>query len=94
MAAADKELIDRTLEVWQPHTSRVLTREDAREITENIAGFFRTLLDWHAAECSSQAAGVTHVPRESNDDSDNQTPRQIEGRNHPMHNDVGLGGDV
>jgi hypothetical protein len=58
---ATEQLIDRTLEVWQPHTSRVLTREDARQIIENIVGFFSALRDWHAAERSPHAPGATRV---------------------------------
>ena len=29
--------------------SRRLTREDARQIVENVTGFFNTLLEWDAA---------------------------------------------
>ena len=43
------ELIDKTLIAWQPRTSRKLSREDAREITENVLGFFSLLLEWDAA---------------------------------------------
>ena len=40
------DLIDYTLEVFQPRTSRTLTREDGRQIAENLTGFFRVLQDW------------------------------------------------
>jgi hypothetical protein len=43
-------LIDDTIDVWQPYTSRRLTREDARQITENVCGFFNVLLEWTRAE--------------------------------------------
>ena len=39
-------LIDQTIEVWQPRTSRKLSREDGREIAENTVGFFQTLRRW------------------------------------------------
>jgi hypothetical protein len=32
--------------LWQPRTSRELTEEDAREMTENVSGFFRLLAEW------------------------------------------------
>jgi len=43
---SDPDLLDRTLEVFQPRTSRRLTREDAREISHNLTGFFRVLMEW------------------------------------------------
>lgn len=48
---AEKDrFLDRTLETWQPFSSRSLTREDGREITENVANFFRILQEWKAKE--------------------------------------------
>ena len=44
----NERLLDETLAVWQPHAGRQLAREDAREIVENVVGFFRTLLAWDA----------------------------------------------
>jgi hypothetical protein len=49
-------LLDQTLKVWQPRTSRKLTREDARQIVENITGFFRILLEWEMASQREAAA--------------------------------------
>ena len=45
-----------TLELWQRRASRELTGEDAREIAENVAGFFRLLLEWKSA--ADSAAGT------------------------------------
>lgn len=45
-----------TLAVWQPRTRRRLTDEDARQITENVVGFFQRLLAWDAAERSAHPA--------------------------------------
>lgn len=46
-ANADRDaLIDDTLRVFQPRTSRRLTREDAREIITNMTGMFSLLLEW------------------------------------------------
>jgi hypothetical protein len=38
----------RTLELWSRRSARPLTEEDAREIAENMTGFFRVLLEWKA----------------------------------------------
>jgi len=45
----------RTLELWNRRSTRPLTEEDAREIAENMTGFFRVLLDWKAKK---RALGV------------------------------------
>ncbi len=48
--AANDKLIDRTRQVWQPRLPRDLTREDARQIAENVTGFFAILAEWSRAE--------------------------------------------
>lgn len=53
------DFLDETIAVWQPHTERALTREDAREIIENMVGFFSVLQEWDESErraASKQAA--------------------------------------
>lgn len=50
MRGTKEQFIDRTLEVWQPRTSKVLTGEDARQIAENVTEFFQILTEWEAAE--------------------------------------------
>lgn len=40
------DFIDQTIAIWQPLTKRQLTREDGREIIENMTGFFRILQEW------------------------------------------------
>jgi len=47
---AAPQLIARTKETWQPRAGRNLSDEDAREIAENVTGFFRLLLEWEARE--------------------------------------------
>jgi len=42
--------LDQTLRVWQPRSPEQLTRDDARQIADNIAGFFSVLAEWAAAE--------------------------------------------
>ena len=44
------ELIEQTRDYWQRRTPKKLTSEDARQITENLTGFFRVLVEWEAAE--------------------------------------------
>ncbi len=50
----ESEFTERTLDVWQPRSSRMLTDEDARQITENMIGFFRILLEWEGKENKSK----------------------------------------
>lgn len=45
-----RDFIDQTVAIWQKHTQRQLTREDGREIIENMSGFFRILQEWDRAE--------------------------------------------
>jgi hypothetical protein len=40
------ELIRRTIDVWQPLSEEKLNEEDAREIVENLTGFFSLLRQW------------------------------------------------
>lgn len=48
--SCSNDLIDETIAVWQPHAQRSLTREDGRQIIENMTGFFRVLHEWQRAE--------------------------------------------
>jgi hypothetical protein len=69
--AANDNLLDRTRQVWQPRLGRDLSREDARQIAENVTGFFSILAEWSRAEApvpandtaepsTSDAGGVRH----------------------------------
>jgi len=42
------KFLDETIKFWQPRMRRELSREDARQIAENLSGFFRVLLEWDA----------------------------------------------
>jgi hypothetical protein len=53
--AANDNLFDRTRQVWQPRLGRDLSREDARQIAENVTGFFALLAEWSRAEMPSPA---------------------------------------
>ena len=53
--ASNDNLIDRTRDVWQSRLGRDLSREDARQITENVTGFFALLAEWARAELPTPA---------------------------------------
>jgi hypothetical protein len=54
-SAANDNLFDRTIGLWQPRCRRDLRREDARQIVENITGFFSILREWSQAETATVA---------------------------------------
>jgi hypothetical protein len=49
------QLIGRTRQVWQPRLGGDLSREDARQMVENVTGFFALLAKWSRAEPSVPA---------------------------------------
>ena len=53
--AANDNLIGRTRQVWQSRIKRDLTDEDARQIAENVTGFFSVLAEWSRAEMPTPA---------------------------------------
>jgi hypothetical protein len=57
--AANDNLIDRTREVWKVRLGRDLSREDARQIVENVTGFFTILTEWSRAEMPVPANDTT-----------------------------------
>lgn len=44
------ELVEKARTVFQKRTSKTLTNEDARQMLENLTGFFRVLLEWDRAQ--------------------------------------------
>jgi hypothetical protein len=48
-------LLEETIRFWQPRVSRQLTDEDARQMVENVTGFFTTLQGWSAAAETRQS---------------------------------------
>ncbi|KUM25903.1 hypothetical protein AU467_23925 [Mesorhizobium loti] len=44
--AVDNALLDRTVQLFEARTGRSLSKEDARQIVENVSGFFRILAEW------------------------------------------------
>jgi hypothetical protein len=55
------DLIDRTLETWQPRVDLPLSRDDARQIIENVSGFFFILAEWAKADASNDHAVGAHA---------------------------------
>jgi hypothetical protein len=57
MKKSEDNLIDRTLDVWQPRNAQQLSDEDARAILENVKGFFTLLLEWETNEQQKKSGG-------------------------------------
>lgn len=70
MKKSEDNLIDRTLEVWQPRNAHRLSDEDARAILENVKGFFTLLLEWETNEQQKKAATKTTRTSRSPHDGD------------------------
>ena len=60
--AAQRDFLDETIAVWQPYASHPLTREDAREITHNVVGFFSILREWAEEERRAAALAEPSPP--------------------------------
>ena len=58
--------IARTRQIWQPRIRRDLTDEDARQIMDNVTGFFGVLAEWSRAERLA-AANDAAAPAKPND---------------------------
>ena len=67
MTTIDPEFLDKTVAFWQPRTSRKLTREDARQMIENVTGFFKVLAEWDAKARIAQAASEPRPESPPND---------------------------
>jgi excisionase family DNA binding protein len=56
-------LLEDTARFWQPRASRTLTQEDARQMVENVVGYFATLQRWSAAAGVEEAAEISRMTR-------------------------------
>lgn len=63
MDRRSEDILDKTIAFWQPRTSRRLSREDARQMIENVSGFFSVLAEWEAKDRAAQStpAGDPHA---------------------------------
>lgn len=62
-------LIGRTREVWQPRLGCDLSREDARQIVENMTGLFSVLAEWSRAELPSPANDTVTTDASRNEEA-------------------------
>jgi hypothetical protein len=61
--AINNHLIDRTIEIWQPRLGTPLSNENARQIAENITGFFSILAEWSRAEALDSSNAPSDDPK-------------------------------
>jgi hypothetical protein len=62
------ELIGRTRQVWQPRIGRDLSHEDARQIAENVSGFFALLAEWSRMAMPSPANDTAEAAASENEE--------------------------
>ncbi|TCT04910.1 hypothetical protein EDC22_1144 [Tepidamorphus gemmatus] len=62
---ANDNLIEQTRRLWRSRLGRDVSCEDARQIVENVTGFFAVLAEWSNAERT--AANDNEAPSKSND---------------------------
>jgi hypothetical protein len=60
------EVLTSTIAFWQPQCNGTLTDEDARQIVQNVVGYFDVLVSWdRRASCDARPlgdAGLAPVP--------------------------------
>jgi hypothetical protein len=47
------DLVIRTQQAWRARVGRELTQEEARQIAENVVGFFQVLWEWARQDCET-----------------------------------------
>ena len=52
LSATSDKLINHTRQFWRSRLGRELSREDARQIAENVTGFFSVLYEWSRGRMS------------------------------------------
>jgi hypothetical protein len=61
--AANDSLIEQTRRLWHSRLGRDVSREDARQIVENVTGFFGVLAEWSQAEsCPANENNAPSMP--------------------------------
>jgi hypothetical protein len=66
--AANDNFVDRTIALWRHRLGREVSREDARQIAENVTGFFSVLNAWSRGETPT-AANENEQPAASGEKS-------------------------
>ncbi len=46
MKKRDPDVLDQTISFWTERTGRSFSREEAREMNENVSGFIQILEEW------------------------------------------------
>ena len=54
VAQYSSDLIDQTVALWNTRTERPISREQARQMVENVSDFFAILAEWDAQECGAE----------------------------------------
>jgi hypothetical protein len=62
---ANDKLIEQTRRLWRSRLGRDVSRQDARQIAENVIGFFAVLAKWSHAE--RRAANDKSAPSTTQD---------------------------
>jgi hypothetical protein len=62
---ANDNLIEQTRRLWRSRLGRDVSCEDARQIAENVTGFFAVLAEWSNAE--RRAANDNEAPSKPDD---------------------------
>jgi hypothetical protein len=62
---ANDNLIEQTRRLWRSRLGRDVSCEDARQIAENVTGFFAVLAEWSNAE--RRTANDNQMPSKSHD---------------------------
>ena len=75
---ANDNLIDKTIRLWQPRLGRNVSREDARQIAENVTGFFSILADWSRVEIPATVNDNNLQPKASEKEDEKRSGEIIE----------------
>jgi len=61
-AAEKKDFIQETIDFWEKRTGKTFTREDARQMIENAAGYFNILNEWDKREKAKERKKEKNEP--------------------------------
>jgi hypothetical protein len=54
------DIIEHTIAFWSERTKQEFSREDARQILANVAGFFQVLAEWEQKETDQSRKELKH----------------------------------
>jgi|GEM_PF-1593661 len=78
-----KELLQKTIDIWQPNNKVPLTEEDAREIAQNTVSLFKLLvrLDQKYNVTKNHSASVIPINKKTTKSGDEDVGDQLVGAN-------------